>query len=155
MKPPFLNGNSAPVRLRVPSGKIRNELPSRRAVGRALDGGQALLAIAAFERHEAGEIEGAHEHRQLPQLGLVEDAQTGEQFAQRVEEDRRLDVAGVVDGVDRRAVPLDVLRALDARANAAQQEAEPDADESDLIEERRAAGDQGDEQERRPERGAT
>ena len=34
MKPPFLNGNRAPVRLRVPSGKIRNELPSRSAVAR-------------------------------------------------------------------------------------------------------------------------
>ena len=31
MKPPFLNGSSSPVRLRVPSGKIRNELPSRSA----------------------------------------------------------------------------------------------------------------------------
>ena len=31
MNPPFLNGNSSPVRLRVPSGKIRNELPSRSA----------------------------------------------------------------------------------------------------------------------------
>ena len=28
-KPPFLNGRSSPVRLRVPSGKIRNELPAR------------------------------------------------------------------------------------------------------------------------------
>ena len=30
-KPPFLNGSSCPVRLRVPSGKIRKELPSRKA----------------------------------------------------------------------------------------------------------------------------
>jgi len=30
-KPPFLNGSSSPVRLRVPSGKTTNELPSRRA----------------------------------------------------------------------------------------------------------------------------
>jgi hypothetical protein len=29
MKPPFLNGNSSAVRLRVPSGKIRKELPER------------------------------------------------------------------------------------------------------------------------------
>ena len=28
-KPPFLNGSISPVLLRVPSGKIRNELPSR------------------------------------------------------------------------------------------------------------------------------
>ena len=28
MKPPFLNGSRAPVRLRVPSGKMRNELPA-------------------------------------------------------------------------------------------------------------------------------
>ena len=36
MNPPFLNGSRSPVRLRVPSGKIRNELPARsdsRAVG--------------------------------------------------------------------------------------------------------------------------
>ena len=29
MNPPFLKGSSAPVRLRVPSGKIRKELPAR------------------------------------------------------------------------------------------------------------------------------
>ena len=29
MNPPFLNGRSWPVRLRVPSGKIRKELPAR------------------------------------------------------------------------------------------------------------------------------
>ena len=29
MKPPFLKGSRASVRLRVPSGKIRNELPAR------------------------------------------------------------------------------------------------------------------------------
>ena len=29
MKPPFLNGSSSPVLLRVPSGKIKNELPAR------------------------------------------------------------------------------------------------------------------------------
>ena len=29
MKPPFLNGSRCPLRLRVPSGKIRNELPAR------------------------------------------------------------------------------------------------------------------------------
>jgi hypothetical protein len=28
MKPPFLNGKSSDVRLRVPSGKIRKELPA-------------------------------------------------------------------------------------------------------------------------------
>jgi hypothetical protein len=27
--PPFLNGSRSSVRLRVPSGKIRNELPDR------------------------------------------------------------------------------------------------------------------------------
>ena len=29
--PPFLNGSSAPLRLRVPSGKTRNEKPARNA----------------------------------------------------------------------------------------------------------------------------
>jgi len=30
-KPPFLNGSSSPVRLRVPSGKMRNDAPDSRA----------------------------------------------------------------------------------------------------------------------------
>ena len=78
-KPPFLKGSRLPVRLRVPSGKIRNEFPSRKACGRPLDGGQALIAVAALERHEAGEVEGLRENRQLPELRLVEDPQPREQ----------------------------------------------------------------------------
>ena len=34
-KPPFLNGSSSPLRLRVPSGKTRNELPARSAAAAA------------------------------------------------------------------------------------------------------------------------
>ena len=38
MKPPFLNGKSSEVRLRVPSGKIRNELPARiESAARSID----------------------------------------------------------------------------------------------------------------------
>ena len=45
MKPPFLNGSSSPVRLRVPSGKIRNELPVAQRLGGPLDRRQALLGL--------------------------------------------------------------------------------------------------------------
>ncbi len=56
-KPPFLNGSSSPVRLRVPSGKMKNALPSRERVGRLIDGGPALVSVAALERHEPGHVE--------------------------------------------------------------------------------------------------
>ena len=57
MNPPFLKGSSAPVRLRVPSGKIRNEFPSRSASAGLLDRRQALLGVAALEWDESCEVE--------------------------------------------------------------------------------------------------
>ena len=113
MKPPFLNGSSAPVRLRVPSGKIRNELPGAQRVGRRVDRRQALLGIAALERHEAGQVERLHEHGQLAKFGLVQDAQPREERRERVEQDGRLDVAGVIHRVDGARAALEVLGALD------------------------------------------
>ena len=136
MNPPFLNGKRAPVRLRVPSGKIRNEAPARRGFGRAVDCRQALLGIAALEGDEARQVEPAHEDRQLAQFGLVENPQAGKEFVQRVEENRRLDVAGVVDGVDGGAMPLDILRALDMVANAAQPETDANTQTSYVVEDR-------------------
>ena len=65
--------------------------------------------------------------------------QPGEQVLQRLEDDRRLDVAGVVDRVDRRAVPLDVPGAPDRIADAAQREAELYAAMAGAIEDRRVA----------------
>ena len=88
-------------------------MPSRRACAGALDRGQALVPVAALERDEAGEIERAHQDRQLAQLGLIEDPHPREQPAQRREEDRRLDVAGVIDRVDGGAIAQDVLRVPD------------------------------------------
>ena len=100
MKPPFLNGSSSPVRLRVPSGKMRNELPVPQRAGRAVDGRQALLGVAALERNEAGEVECPAQHRQLPQLALYRMRSRGKELVEGVEEMRRLDVAGVVDRVN-------------------------------------------------------
>ena len=57
MKPPFLNGSRFPVRLRVPSGKIRNELPSRSESEPLAIDANALLAVAAIDCHEAGDVE--------------------------------------------------------------------------------------------------
>ena len=110
MNPPFLNGSSSPVRLRVPSGKDQERVarPAARSAA-PFDGRQALLGIAALERNEAGQVEGLDQHRQLAQFGFVEDPQPRKQLVQRVEDDRRLDVARVVDGVNRGAVALDVF----------------------------------------------
>ena len=47
-KPPFLNGSSSPVRLRVPSGKITERVAGHQGLGRAVDGRPALLRIAAL-----------------------------------------------------------------------------------------------------------
>ena len=55
-KPPFLNGSSSPVRLRVPSGKIRNELPSRKRLRRRArspaGSGRGCRARAARSRRD-------------------------------------------------------------------------------------------------------
>ena len=63
---------------------------------------------------------------------------------QRGEQDGRLDVAGVIDGVDGGAMPLDVLRAFDAVADAAQRQPEPNTQTSDVVEDRRTADQQRD-----------
>ena len=149
MNPPFLNGNRAPVRLRVPSGKIRNELPARSASAAPIDGREALLGVAPLERDEAGEIEGTHEHRQLAQLGFVENPQPRKERVQRVEQDGRLDIARVVDRVDRGAVTLDVLASFHAIADAAQPEAKTHAEASYAVENRRVADCYGKQYERR------
>ena len=95
MKPPFLNGSSSPVRLRVPSAKTR------------IDG------------HEVCHPQGVGEDRDAVELDLVDHPQV--QASQHVEEDRRIDVALVVRAEDRAAV-RDVLAAnrADARARGPQ-----------------------------------
>ncbi len=149
MKPPFLNGSSAPVRLRVPSGKIRNEFPSRRRLCSAIDRRQALIRVAAFERYESSEIERLRQDRQAAQLGLVEDPQPGKQIAQRREDDRRLDVARVIHRVDGGALALDMFVAVDAHRDAAEEHPEPHAPLADAKEHRRIPDQDRQEHERR------
>src|SRR3989304_9722495 len=69
----------------------------------SIDRGQALIAVPALERHEAHQIERAHEHRQLAELGFVQNAKAREQLVERAEDHRGLHVAGVIHGVDRGA----------------------------------------------------
>ena len=53
MKPPFLNGSSSAVLLRVPSGKIRNELPARIDARAGLDRSHRRFLVAPIDRDEA------------------------------------------------------------------------------------------------------
>src|SRR4051812_3354464 len=62
-------------------GENQERVPLAQRAGRALDRRQALVAIAALERDEPGEIEGAHENRQLAQLRLVENAEARKELA--------------------------------------------------------------------------
>ena len=112
MKPPFLNGSRASGPAPRALGKDQERVPLTQRLGGAVDGRQALLGVAALERDETGEVPGAHQDRQLAQLGLVEHPEPGKERRQGVKEDRRLDVAGVVDRVDGGAVAQDVFAAL-------------------------------------------
>ena len=106
MKPPFLNGSSSAVRLRVPSGKIRNELPAR------IDAAPASIdrIAASLLRRSTGMKppmpERARQERNRVELRLVEDVHPR---VQRVEQDRRIDVALMVGAVHRGAVEREVL----------------------------------------------
>ncbi len=62
-------------------------------------------------------------------------------------EERRLDVARVIDRVHRRALTLNVFASLDANRDAAQEHADPDAHERDAVQQRLAAEEQRDEHE--------
>ena len=63
-KPPFLNGSSSSVRLRVPSGKIRNELPSRiDCDARSIDA-KRRFAVLAFDGDEAAGFDHPAKDRQ-------------------------------------------------------------------------------------------
>ena len=108
MKPPFLNGSSRPVRLRVPSGKIRNELPAADRCGAGLDRPHRRFLVPPVDRDEAAQPERARQERNRVDLVLVEDVHPR---VQRVEQHRRIDVALMVRAVDRRAVERQVLGA--------------------------------------------
>jgi hypothetical protein len=58
------------VRLRVPSGKITNELPARSAWAGALNRRPALFRIAALQRHESSASKCRHQDRQLAEFAL-------------------------------------------------------------------------------------
>ena len=111
MKPPFLNGSSSAVRLRVPSGKIRNELPERIDAAPASIDRIAASLLPPVDRDETAHPERAREERDRVDLVLVEDMHAR---VQRVEQDRRVDVALVVRAEHRGAVQRQVLRAGDA-----------------------------------------
>ena len=132
MKPPFLNGRSSSVRLRVPSGKIRNELPDRIDRGARLDRAHRRFLVAAVDRDEPAMPERARQHRDRVDLLLVEDVHAR---MERVEEDRRIDVALVIRAVHRGAVERKVLGAGDAVPDAAQREAEAHAAVAEDVEE--------------------
>ena len=81
MKPPFLNGKQLAGPAARPFGKDQERVALAQRLRGPLDRRQALVAVAALERDEPGEIERAHEDRQLAQLRLVEDAQPREELA--------------------------------------------------------------------------
>ena len=97
MKPPFLNGRRSPVRLRVPSGKIRNELPALSDSAPLRNRLHGLLPVAALDGNEAADVEHRPHDRELVELRLVEDVEAP---VQRLEQDRRIDVAFVVRAKD-------------------------------------------------------
>ncbi len=150
MKPPFLNGKSSAVRLRVPSGKIRNELPARiDAAARSIDAIDASRRSRSTGTNPPATIT-APEHRQLRQLGLEQHVQA---LVQRLEQHRRIDVALVIRAEHHRAIRGNVLAAAHAIANAGQSERQADADvagnverglvlEADADRERDRTGDQ-------------
>ena len=87
MKPPFLNGSRLPVWLRVPSGKIRNELPARIDSRALLDRAHRRFLVAPVDRNEAAEAEGIGARIGiLFELVLVEDVQPR---MERIEQHRR------------------------------------------------------------------
>ena len=95
-------------------------------VSGGIDRLHALLLTVPLHRHEADHIKRAPEHGQHgAQFSLVEDPQSRMERSQHQVEKGRLDVAGVVDAIDRRAIVPNVLFAGDAVPNANGAESEP------------------------------
>ena len=120
-----------------PLGEDQKRVALAKRLCGAVDGGQALLAVRALERDEAGEVERADENGQLAELGLVEHAQPRKERSQRVEDERRFDVARVVDGVHRRAIALDVVGPNDLRRDPRKPDTQPDSAESRPVQDER------------------
>jgi hypothetical protein len=134
-----------------PFGKDQERIPFAQRRGGALDGGQALLAIAALQRDEPGKVECADQDGQLTQLRLVEHAQPRKQIAQRRVQDRRLHVAGVVHRIHRGTIAKDVLAVDDGHLDAAQPESQTYAAQRDAVKRQRRPRREGQQQKRRPE----
>src|SRR5688500_1653626 len=120
-------------------------------IGGAIDGRQALVAVAALQGDEPGEIPGAHQNRQLTQFRFVEHPEAGKQRRQRQKDDRRFDVAGVIDRVDGGPITLDVLAPGDHDFDAAEKQAQANAANSRPVQQHDVAGREGDQQEGRPD----
>ena len=129
----------ARARLRVPSGKTRNEPPAFSRATAVSTACVRLLAVAALDRDEADQVEAEREDRELAQLGLVENVEARRQPAQHDEEDRRFDVAGVVDAVDRRRDRGCARRPRRRSAMPTMASAIADGDEAGLEEQRSAS----------------
>ena len=117
--------------LRVPSGKIRNELPAANRFGGAIDRGHRRFAAIAFDRNEAARDHHRSEHRQLRQLGLEEHMQS---LMQRLEQHRRIDVAFVIRAEHYGAVGRNVFATANSIANAGESQREANPDVSGNVE---------------------
>ena len=112
------------MRLRVPSGKIRNELPARSdSAPRAIDANDCSR-IPAIHRHEPAHLHRAPEQRQPGELGLVEHVQPR---IERPEQHGRVDVALVIRAEHDRAARRHVLATAHAVPDARQQQPQADA----------------------------
>ena len=140
MKPPFLNGSISSVLLRVPSGKIRNELPARSDSRAGLDRSHRRFLVAAVDRNEPAHPERARQHRNAIDLVLVEDVHSR---VQRRVKDRRIDVALMVAAVDRRAIARQVLGAGDTVLDAGERQSQAHAAVAEDVQQVRPAEERG------------
>ena len=109
MKPPFLNGSRSSVRLRVPSGKDQERVARRGST--AAPASIDRIAASLLRRSTGMKPpipERPRQDRNRVDLVLVEDVHPR---MQRVEQDRRVDVALMVRAEDGGAVERQVLGA--------------------------------------------
>ena len=113
MKPPFLNGSSSSVRLRVPSGKDQERVARRGSIARRPRSIASPLPCCGDRPGRSRRCRNARASSGIASISrLVEDVHPR---VQRVEQDRRIDVALMVGAVDGGAVERQVLAAGDAR----------------------------------------
>ena len=112
---PRLNGSSAPVRLRVPSGNVRNELPCLSDSAARSMAANGVLAARAIDRHEAADLKRSSEQRQFRELVLEQHVQAG---MKGLEQNGRVDVALMVAAEHHGAPVGQVFSPGHARADA-------------------------------------